>query len=352
MKVLGITSGVGSLQYGFKQEGFEIGISHEWRKYYNVDKTFEKNYKQDCFEQYVSQPGWQGVDCIVSHPECGNYSNLYTGKNRDTRQGDPGDIYKFIDLCNEYQPKTFLCDNLPKSLLAVDKVEWQTKFPDYNIYFEYVSNWGYGNPQKNRNRLFIIGVHKDFGFVFRPQEHKHETVIADVITGIKKRTPNHQIMTLDDYTQWRGYQIGNPKKEKLKLKEMQKWFGQQRLNTNMAYYNKAGELKSKPGYSVIDVERSSPVLSGGGGFFDNFFIYDEYYRPLTIRERARIQGFDDDFKFYPLDFEWGTREHLSLIKQTGKCMPTQFPREFARQLKNFIQNGILEETENRLLKQI
>jgi hypothetical protein len=72
----------------------------------------------------------------------------------------------------------------------------------------------------------------------------------------------------------------------------------------------------------------------------------------SLQYGFKQEGFDDDFVFYPLQYEYGSKEHLSLIKQTGKCMPIQFPREFARQLKNFINNGILEETENRLLKQI
>lgn len=353
MKVIGITSGIGSLQYGFMKQGFDIGPSHEWRKYYNIAGTFEKNYRQPCFEDYELQQALKHPACIVSHPECGNYSNLYTGAKRDERQADPGDIYKFIDLARAYKPQTFLCDNLPKSLMAVSKDEWKKKFRDYKIYFEYVSNWGYGNVQKNRNRLFIIGVHKDLDFRFMPQERKHNTLLCDVIAGIKKNTPNHQVMLLTDRTQWRGYQIGDPKRDRyLTLKEMQPWFAKQRLNANIDYFNKAGEMKSKPGYSVVDPERHSPVLSGGGGLYDNFFIKDGYYRPLTIRERLRIQGFDDDFLVYPLKFEWGTREHLSLIKQTGKCMPVQFPTEFARQLKNYLQNGTMEETETRLLKQI
>jgi hypothetical protein len=40
---------------------------------------------------------------------------------------------------------------------------------------------------------------------------------------------------------------------------------------------------------------------------------------------------------------YATKEHQSLIKQTGKCMPIQSTREFARQLSNFLKNGIQEE---------
>jgi len=353
MNVVGITSGIGSLQYGFKGQGFKIGPAHEWRKYYNIAGTFTRNYGSVLSEEYDLDSKWKHPVCIVSHPECGNYSNLYTGSNRGQREQDPGDIYKFIDLCKIYKPQTFLCDNLPKSLLAVSKTEWRKKFRDYKISFEYVSNWGYGNVQKNRNRFFVIGVHKDLDWVFRPQERKHNTLLTDVIFDLSDKIPNHIEMQLSDYTQWRGYQIGNIKKDRLKLKDLQNWLGSCRLNANMPYYNKAGDLKSKPGYSVINPEKHAPVLSGGGGVYDNHWIYNgHYYRPLTIRERLRIQGFGDEFICYPLEFEFGTKEHLSLIKQTGKCMPVQFPTEFARQLKNYLLNGVQEENESRLLKRL
>jgi site-specific DNA-cytosine methylase len=352
LKVLGVTSGIGSLQYGFRKWGFEVLDSHEWRKYYNP-VTFNKNYGVNINPDYIPNTRFKGVDCIVGHPECGNFSNLYTGPNRLKRTKDPGDIHKFIDLVKDYQPKTFLADNLPPSLEAVTKQEWSDAFPDYKIYYEFISNWGYGNIQKFRNRLFIIGVHKDLDWKFVPKETKHDTTISDVISDIKPGTPNHFIMQLSDITQWSGYQIGKPDIDrKVTLGELQEWFEKHGKNSNLPYFNKQGELKGKPGYWVIDVERFSPVLTGGGGLYDNHWIKDGYFRPLSIRERLRIQGFDDDFIVYPLEFEWGSKDHISCIKQTGKCMPTQFPAEFARQLAQFLNDGIQEEGPAlRLLKQ-
>lgn len=356
-KVLGVTSGIGSLQYGFDKAGWDIGPSHEWRTYYNTG-TFEENYGERVHEEYEPLSGFQGVDCIVSHPECGNYSNLNTGVNRKKRQKDPGDIFKFTELANQYQPKVFLVDNLPTSLKAVSKEEWQGEFLDYKIYFEYVSNWGYGNVQKYRKRLFIIGVHRDLDWRFVPREHKHDLVLRDVLSDIPEDCPNHQKMQLDEETQWQGYQIGKPEIDrKLKLIEMQDWMQEaEELGGNLPYYNKKGEKKRKPGYSVVDLDRFGMTLSGGGGLYDNHWFFDEeelYYRPYTMRERLRIQGFDDDFTLIPRAITWGEKDHQSCIKQTGKCMPVQFPYEFARQLKEFLDNGVFPDHEpSRLLKQI
>lgn len=353
LKVIGITSGIGSLQYGAKQAGFEVLHSHEWREYYH-NGTYEKNYKKENTRSYEVDNRFVGVDLVVSHPECGNYSNLYTGANRANRESDPGDIYKFIDLASKYQPGFFLVDNLPKSLQAVTPDEWALKFKDYHIQFEMVSNWGYGNVQKNRNRLFIIGSHKDFKFHFTPGEKKHDLLLQDAIENIADDTPNHIKMKLGDTTQWSAYQAGLSGDRKLTLKELQPWLQSARRRSNMPYYNKQGELKSKPGYSVVDRDHYSPVLTGGGGLYDNHWIEDEkgYIRPLTIRERLRIQGFADDFVVTPTEFEFNSKEHQSLIKQTGKCMPVQFPTYFAKQVSDFLKNGILPEKPLRLLPQL
>lgn len=346
MKVIGVTSGIGSLEYGFKQQGFEILHHHEWRKYYNTG-TYEKNYGNFTDEGYEVYPKHKGVDVIVSHPECGNFSNLYCGPNREQRQGDPGDIYKFIDLCKLYQPQFFLVDNLPKSLMAVNPWDWEGAFPDYDIHFELVSNWGYGNVQKFRNRLFIIGSHKDTGFKFVPGEREHQDLLIDAIEGIEEKSHGHYKMELSDITQWSGYQIGAPGTDrKVTLEELQKWLGGMPIGRNMPYYNKKGELKAKPGYSIVRYEHSAPVLSGGGGLYDNHWIWDQealYYRPLTMRERLRIQGFGDEFELSEHEFEWGSPVHRNLIKQTGKCMPVQFPEYFARQVKGYLKNGTPQE---------
>ena len=168
---------------------------------------------------------------------------------------------------------------------------------------------------------------------------------------------NHHKMQLTDTTQWSGYQIGRPDIDRrLTLEELQDWLADAVPGRNMPYYNKKGELKSKPGYSVVRIDHHAPVLSGGGGFYDNHWIYDEdelYYRPLTMRERLRIQGFEDDFVLTPDGFDWGSKEHRNQIKQTGKCMPVQFPREFARQLFQYLGNGVtLDLQPSRLLKQV
>ena len=71
-----------------------------------------------------------------------------------------------------------------------------------------------------------------------------------------------------------------------------------------------------------------------------------------MRERLRIQGFEDNFELVPESFTWGDKAHQNQIKQTGKCMPVDFPRYFANQIKEFLSNGTLPEKGTKVIKQI
>ena len=59
-------------------------------------------------------------------------------------------------------------DNLARSLEVVDWEYYNENLPDYDIHIEWVSNHGYGNIQKHRKRMFIIGSRKELGFYFIP----------------------------------------------------------------------------------------------------------------------------------------------------------------------------------------
>lgn len=356
LQVLGVSSGIGSIQYGFQRAGWRVLHAHEHREVFHTG-TFEANYGEELHADYEPDLRYRGVDCIVSHPSCSNFSSLYVGKDADEREKDGSSFSRFITTAQAYQPKVFLIENLPRSLKAIPKEQWREWFVDYNVYFEYVSNWGYGNVQRNRNRLFIIGVHKDLDWQFVPYEQEHDRTIRDVISGIADDAPNHKIMQLDDRTQWRGYQIGRPELgPRVPLKDMQQWFSDAGFNATLPYYNRKGEFKKKIGNAVLSQDRTSWVLTGGGAFFDSHWIFDDerlYYRPLTMRERLRIQGFGDDFILVPLDFEFRSPEHQFAVQQTGKCIPVEFPTFFARQLKQYLTDGTYPTHEpKRLLRQI
>ena len=280
---------------------------------------------------------------IVVH-NCGNFSNLRANKTNRIDEKDMADIPDFLESVKLLKPKFFVMDNLARSLEVVDWEYYNENLPDYDIHIEWVSNHGYGNIQKYRKRMFIIGSRKELGFYFIPGEFHHDTTILDRLSEISPGAPNNDPLELDAiYGGWARYQFDRDyiprsvEENRMTLREFQHRIADLETGPNFPYYNKKGEQKAKIGFSKINVDGPAMVLSGGGACYDNHFRNDTLF-PFTIRERAKIQGAPDDFVFLPEGITRTGKEYGSLIKQTGKFMPVEFTSFVTAQIKAFL-NG-------------
>ena len=197
--------------------------------------------------------------------------------------------------------------------------------------------------------MFVVISHQDLGYKFAPGEEEHEIGLGDIIGDlliVGAKASNHIPQKSNSFTRFNRYQIGDFLSDlgKITLLELNEWIKDIPLRENIKCYNKKGELKKKIGFNKTTVNHPTNVLIGD----DITFIEDSdgLWRHFTIRERARIQGFEDDFIFLPLD----DSKHVSQVKQTGKCMPIQFAEYFAKQAKEFLEEGILPEKGTRILK--
>ena len=348
MKALGMISGIGSMLIGAKRQGYEIVGNIEWRPYYHTG-TFEHNFPNSFMVKTLKdltgeqRMACQDLDLLIGHTECGNFSNLRANKNNAIDDGNKGDIPEFVEAIQEFKPKFFVMDNLPKSLLVAGWEYWRDELPAYDIHFEWISNYGYGNIQKNRNRMFVIGARRELGFYFIPGEFKHETSVIERLEEIDSETPNNERLDPDEiYNGWGRYQFEpsfadkSVDENRITLREFQEFVKDWPNNLNFPYYNKKGEQKFKIGFSKIDVNKHALVLSGGGACYDNHFRSDTLY-PFTIRERAKIQGCPDDFVFLPQGITKTTKEYSHLLKQTGKFMPVEFCTFITGQIMDFLE---------------
>ena len=224
--------------------------------------------------------------------------------------------------------------------------------PDYDLFPEWISNWGYGNIQKYRNRMFIVGALKSERFAFVPGEAVHTRVLKDDILDLIGITPgeiaNHAQVDPDNppgrYVNM-NYYGHRPSWEELQNSN-------QDLMTNLPYFTPEGEKKIRPGTRSPDWEGFCPVLSGG---FNP--LHPIRKLPLSVRERARIQGFPDDFVFHsdeegPFREVWEpySSDGQRGIKQTGKAMPLQFCTYVAAQVKAHIEGKRFKTTGERVIK--
>lgn len=323
LTAFGVTDGIGSMLIGAQQAGFKVLGNVEWRQYYHSG-TWEANFPDamPLTKDYRLIQDFRYPTIVFSHPECGAYSNLRSVKNTDM-ENTPGDIPLAAQSIRTMAPDYFCVDNLAPSLKAFPILKWVEMLPDYDIFPEWISNYGYGNVQKHRNRLFIIGAKKYKGFVFRPGEFKHDKAIYTILNDIFREwgtLPNH---TEHNITKDCPYGIHmHQHGQRATWTDMMQWMAKVRSGTAFQYYGPAGDLKTRMGLYKGYWYKHSHVLTG-----TNPLIHPLTCLPMSIRERARIQGTPDNFVFVGEVIEDdGTFLHnrnMTLVKQTGKFMPVE-----------------------------
>lgn len=347
---------------GARAAGFKVAGNVEWRKYYHATdehgrSTFKANFpdavmrhsKDDLTPQEIER--LMNADIALGHPECGNFSQL--NANREA-VNDPGDIPLFCDLVREFKPRFFVMDDLPKSFIAFSMEEYVRRLGDYDLFPEWVSNWGYGNVQRPRNRFFMLGSLKKEKWAFVPGERRHDKTVADVIgdlEGMEGNFPNHDRHALKDncakglHLRHHGHRATWQEMRDYILNEVKE-------GGPIHYVGPDGGEKIRVGSYKGHWHGPAHVLTGGiSGFHPKKGV------PYSIRERARLQGFPDDFEFYGtvLGNELGQRvwnhdKNMHMVRQTGKAMPLQFCTYVSRQIAAKITGAPLDLPNTRVLQ--
>jgi len=366
---MGVTSGVGSMLVGAQASGFRVVGSIEWRDYYRYrsregqPSTFTHNFPGAFMARGLADvprdliPG--RIDFIAGHPECGRFSKLSYpvsgGNYREVQSSDASDIPLFLKMIAELRPRFFLMDNLPTSFKALPMRTYVDLLPDYDLFPEWVSNWGYGNIQKHRNRMFVVGALKSEKFTFIPSEEEHTKTLKDVIGHLAEvppgEFPNHAGVDLNStpgrYVNLRHYG------DRPSWREIQEFMRKPgNFRGFIPYFTPEGGQKVRPGTRNPLWGGFCPVLSGGYNP-----LHPLRLTPLTIRERAAIQGFPDDFLFFHDDrgpeaefWDPYNSDGQRGIKQTGKAMPIQFCTFVSDQVKAHIEGKPFEASGKRVLK--
>lgn len=227
-------------------------------------------------------------DILIGGFPCQDFS-LVRGAKRQGIEVKRGSLYKsFIKVVELKKPKIFIAENVKGILSANDEhaIELITEElaninGGYNIYCDLYKFADYGLPQF-RERVLIIGVRSDVKYKYTKPKSlvKKHVDSEEALKNIDPNSFNHEIM-----------------KVKEKTAKLLKTIPEGR---NVEYLGKDHPLYVKGLMSNIyrKLDRTKPsstiIASGGGGTWG--YHYSEP-RPLTNRERARLQGFPDDFVF-------------------------------------------------------
>ena len=336
-KIFSIFTGAGGLDVGFhgnfkflKKEypklSFETSYALEYnqdavytimhnKKYFHNTTTIHKDITDNIDEQLKSYPQNE-LDVLVGGFPCVTFS--LAGKQKGLQDDISGKLYESYAKYLEYlQPKVFVAENV-KGILsanggeAIKIIKKRFEVDGYNLKIFVVNFAEFGVPQL-RKRVLFIGVQKKLNIEFIPPEYTTKGKYISSEQAFKNLPENCLHM--------------EPLKVSKKVVERLK-----NIPEGGNYKDVEGTPHAVKGlmsntYKKLnkDLPSYTLVASGGGGSWG--YHYEEP-RPLTNRERARLQGFPDDFNFQ------GTTTEVR--RQIGNAVPPAGIHPFAQRIQDVL----------------
>ena len=269
-------SGIGGIDLGFQQAGFEIVWANE--KDSAACKTYRKNFPlSNLIEgdiRNITSLNIPHFDILTAGFPCQSFSTA--GFQKGFRDPRGNLFFEIIRIIKKYRPKVVFLENVENIIEHDDQKTFLRIFNElaecgYDVKYKTLQPYEYAGIPQRRKRIFIIAFSSlelcdRFSF---PDECENKKSIFDIIDASKKQ---HKIYYYDDtYTNYE----------------------------NLVSSVKKGKIYSiRNDGTVYCSGKICPTLIAGMGKFPERVpvIMDDYgIRKLTVRECLRFQGFPDDY---------------------------------------------------------
>lgn len=285
-RILGVSAGNGIMLFPLRD--YVIANIECRSDYYSGGKPLQWGLNFDVpMYKTIPENLQDRVDIIIGHPKCGHSSMfaLSRGKQFTSHKGEPSlDLY--IKSIIKYNPKMFFMENLDGLLNTYSELDLRDMFPDHKLIFISGSVTMFGNSQKTRKRLLIIGIRFDIYTTsaerifrrFKPFEPlTTEELLINLPTNGNIREDLDEVITM-----YSGYKIS--------LSDAQEFWLDNPDKRHWPVDN--GRMKTAPG---VYINRSNDIPLTVRKTNRQFNPKGEQMSP---RELARIQGVTDNFMFY------------------------------------------------------
>ncbi len=283
------------------------------KKYFPNTKIIHEDITKTTPENYVGD-----YDVLLGGFPCVTFS--MSGNRMGIEDDISGQLYQtYAKYVEVLKPKIFLAENV-KGMLSANKgeaiKEVVRRFEDtgYKVQYQLVNFAKYGAPQL-RERVIFIGIREDIDaeFLFPQYTHDKDSYVTaeEAFTEINCECENHIFVKQRDLTKEKIAAIpegGN-------FKDLPDHLAIKATQSNI--YRRLD--RKKPAYTVL--------ASGGGGTWT--YHYEEP-RALTNRERARLQGFPDDYIFQGSNTE--------VRRQIGNAVPAVGIYLIAKEIEKILKS--------------
>ena len=269
MRVVSLFAGIGGLDSGFIQNGYDVIWANDFDKY--AVKTYQSNYKNPIILGDLNEIGLNSIpstDIIIGGFPCQPFSMMGEMKGFEDTRGTL--FFRIVEIINNQiergsKPKALVLENV-RNLKLHDNgntfkvIKKTLEDLGYVVYDKILNSADYGVPQ-TRNRTFIVCFSNKKSEFHYPPKIKLENTLQDLL---EKNVDN-------------------------------KYYLSERILPTILS-NGTGGYRGK---SEIDLKIARPLCATMAKMHracqDNYVTQHGKVRRLTPRECARLQGFTDDF---------------------------------------------------------
>lgn len=304
VRVADIFCGCGGMSLGFERARLPVSVGFD--RWLPALEVYRANFNHDGVEcDIASKAALDAVGAYEPHiiaggPPCQDFSSAGPNQPGSARSNLMG---RFVDIVGELRPQMVVMENVPRSRLSsVFKQSCKRlKSMGYGLSIELLDASYYGVPQQ-RSRLFLVARQGESDGFLGEALRERQTV---------------QPMTMRDYF---GDSLGTDY-----------YF---RVPTN---YSRRGVFSvDEPCVTIRGVDR--PIPSGYPGHPDDSAPIGPKVRALTAIERAMVQTFPKDFKFF------GTKTDINTM--VGNAVPVNLARHVAGCVRSCLVGGSMERAES------